>query len=560
METEKRWNLKVLLMLFFIGIAVSGCATYGQGVKKSLDFVKQGNYPLAEEELKKALKPDGDDRLLYYMELGSISRLGEKYSVSNENFETAEKIAEDLYTKRSKDVLSAMLLNPRQSPYSGNEYENVYLNYFKALNYMDMGLKGSLEAKTCLENARVELRRMDYKLKSYEIEKGNYKEVEDKKKKTLVKLLDIFSKFQGNWLDKDWLQFREDAFARYLSGIIYEISGLYDDARISYSNAATLYEGGYVKQYDLDPQIIERAWFDTARMMIKSRSYRKSEWKSFASRKLSPEKVAELEKYSSSNGEIIVIEHLGLSPQRKELNLHLNVDLNTKSLYMYPVLTGQPSDKNDQRAWFFLLYADKGVLDIVNNYSSGGLSGTVKGLQRKTIGIGPIWSVAENIGLIGALGNGGVRVTVPYYSPLKKEFGLSKMVVNGELRYLAKGEDIGQLALQNQLLNAGKDLNEALARATMKNLIAYQAGGQLGDLALLGGKLAAAMTSAAETRNWLMLPSQIRVNRIDVPPGDHSVEITTHDVSGQVISTIKENVNIKPGEVKVLFKRTIGNY
>lgn len=560
METEKRWNLKVLLMLFFIGIAASGCATYGQGVKKSLDFVKQGNYPLAEEELKKALKPDGDDRLLYYMELGSISRLGEKYSVSNENFETAEKIAEDLYTKRSKDVLSAMLLNPRQSPYSGNEYENVYLNYFKALNYMDMGLKGSLEAKTCLENARVELRRMDYKLKSYEIEKGNYKEVEDKKKKTLVKLLDIFSKFQGNWLDKDWLQFREDAFARYLSGVIYEISGLYDDARISYSNAATLYEEGYVKQYDLDPQIIERAWFDTARMMIKSRSYRKSEWKSFASRKLSPEKVAELEKYSSSNGEIIVIEHLGLSPQRKELNLHLNVDLNTKSLYMYPVLTGQPSDKNDQRAWFFLLYADKGVLDIVNNYSSGGLSGTVKGLQRKTIGIGPIWSVAENIGLIGALGNGGVRVTVPYYSPLKKEFGLSKMVVNGELRYLAKGEDIGQLALQNQLLNAGKDLNEALARATMKNLIAYQAGGQLGDLALLGGKLAAAMTSAAETRNWLMLPSQIRVNRIDVPPGDHSVEITTHDVSGQVISTIKENVNIKPGEVKVLFKRTIGNY
>jgi len=560
METEKHWNLKVLLMLFFIGIAVSGCATYGQGVKKSLDFVEQGSFTLAEEELKKVLKPDGNDRLLYYMELGSITRLGEKYSVSNENFETAEKIAEDLYTKRTKDVLSSMLLNPRQSPYPGNEYENVYLNYFKALNYMDMGLRGSLEAKTCLENARIELRRLDYKLKSYEVEKGNYKEVEDKKKKTLVKLLDIFSRFQGNWLDKDWLQFREDAFARYVSGIIYEISGMYDDARISYNNAATLYKQGYVKQYDLDPKIIERAWFDTVRMMIKSKSYRKSEWKSFAARELSPEKIAELEKYSSSNGEIIVIEHLGLSPQRKELNLHLNVDVNSKSLYMYPILTGQPSDKNDQRAWFFLLYADKGVLDIVNNYSSGGLSGTVKGLQRKTIGIGPIWSVAENIGLIGALGNGGVRVTVPYYSPLKKKFGMSRMVVNGKSGYLVKGEDIGQLALQNQLLNAGKDLNEALARATMKNLVAYQAGGQLGDLALLGGKLAAAMTSAAETRNWLMLPSEIRVNRIDVLPGDHSVEITTHDISGQVISTITENVSIKPGEVKVLFKRTFGKY
>jgi hypothetical protein len=560
METGKQLNFKVLILLFFIGIAVSGCATYGQGVKKSLDLVKQGNYPLAEEELKKTLKPEGDDRLLFYMELGSITRLGEKYTVSNDSFETAEKIAEELYTKKSKDVLSSILLNPRQSPYPGNEYENVYLNYFKALNYMDMGLKGSEGMDRCLENARIELRRMDYKLKSYEIEKGNYKEVEDKKKKTLVKLLDIFSKFQGNWLDKDWLQFREDAFARYLSGVIYEISGLYDDARISYRNAAELYEKGYVKQYDLAPAITERAWFDTVRMMIKSKSYRKSEWKSFASKKLSAAKISELEKYSSSKGEIVVIEHLGLSPQRKELNLHLNVNANSKSLYMYPILTGQPSDKNDQRAWFFLLYADKGVLDIINNYSSGGLSGTVKGLQRKTIGIGPLWSVAENIGLVGALGNGGVRVTVPYYSPLEKKFGMSRMVINGESKYLLKGEDIGQLALQNQLLNAGKDLNEALARATMKNLIAYQAGEQLGGLAVLGGKLAAAMTSAAETRNWLMLPAEIRVNRIDVDPGDYTVEITTHDLSGQVISSKKENVNIKPGEVKVLFKRTFGNY
>lgn len=560
MQAEKNFKFQLLILFFCIVVAGSGCATYGQGVKKTLDLVKQENFCLAEEELKKALKPDGDDRFLYHVELGSITRLGRQYSVSNEYFETAERIAEDLYTKRSKDVLSSMLLNPRQSPYQGNDHEHIYINYFKALNHMDLGLSGLLEPNTSFENARIELRRLDYKLKSYEFDKGNYKEVEDKKKKTFVRLLDIFSKLQGNWLDKDWLKFREDAFARYVSGIIYEISGMYDDARISYNNAAQLYEEGYVKQYSLDPQIIERAWFDTVRMMIKSRSYSKSEWKSFASKKLCPEKIKALEEYCLSNGEIVVIEHLGLSPERKELNLHLNVDLDSKSIYMYPVLMGSPSDKNDQRAWFFLLYADKGILSMVNNYSSGGLSSTVKGLQRKTIGIAPLWSVAENIGLIGALSSGGVRVTVPYYSPLKTKFGMSKMVVNGEFKFLVKGEDLGQISLQNQLLNSGKDLNEALARETLKNLVAYQSGSEFGDFAVLGGKLFSAITSAAETRNWLMLPSEIRVNRIDVPPGEHSVEITTYDVSGQVISTLKENININPGEVKVLFKRTLGNY
>jgi hypothetical protein len=560
METAKFGKIRAFL--FFLGLvfAISGCATYGQGVQKTLDFVKKGNYDLAEEEVKKALKPDGDDRLLYYMELGSITRLGGYYVESNANFETAERIAEDLYTKRTKDVLSSMLLNPRQSPYPGNEHENVYLNYFKALNYMDMGLKEIADQKTALENARIELKRMDYKLKSYEIEKGNYKEVEDKKKQTLVKLLDIFSKFQGNWLDKDWLQFREDAYARYLSGIIYEISGMYDDARISYRNAASLYEKGYAKQYNLDPLITERAWFDTIRMMIKSRSYKKYEWKRLASSKLSPQKAAELEKMSGSSSEIVVIEHLGLAPQRKELNLYLNVDEGTRSLYLYPILTGEYSDRNDQRAWFFLLYSDKGVLDIVRNYSLGGLSEAVQGFERKTITLGPLWSVAENLGLIGALGNGGVRVTVPYYSPLKKQFGQTTLCINGQIQPLIKSEDIGQLALQNQLLNAGKDLNSALARASMKNMLAYQAGSQLGSLALLSGKIAAAVTSAAETRNWLMLPSEIRVNRISVSPGEHNIEIKTYDISGQVISNEAGKINVKPGETKVIFKRTIGNY
>ncbi|MFB6259448.1 MAG: hypothetical protein ABEJ96_04040, partial [Thiohalorhabdaceae bacterium] len=91
--------------------------------------------------------------------------------------------------------------------------------------------------------------------------------------KTFAKLLDIFQKFQGNWLDEEWLVFREDAYARYLAGVLYEKSGDLDDARIAYRKAAELYEAGYSEQYHLDENMAQQAWLDTVRIMRKAGGY-----------------------------------------------------------------------------------------------------------------------------------------------------------------------------------------------------------------------------------------------------------------------------------------------
>ncbi|MGM0419186.1 MAG: hypothetical protein ACQEQS_10725, partial [Thermodesulfobacteriota bacterium] len=317
-----------------------------------------------------------------------------------------------------------------------------------------------------------------------------------------------------------------------------------------------LYEQGYVKQYSLDEKITERAWYDAIRMMIKSGGWT-NEWPQMARDKVSEEKRNELKKLSASSAEVVIIEHVGLAPEKKEMNLVLKANANTRSLYLYPILTGSPQEKNDQRAWFFLLYSDKGVMDIVNNYSSGGLSGVATGLSRKTISIGPLWDVAEKTGLIGAIGSTGIRVTVPYYAPVRSNIGKTEIITDGKIKYLLQSEDIGRLAIQEQLLNAGNDLNTALARASMKNILAYQAGSQLGGLAALGGKIAATATSACETRNWLTLPEQIRINRISLNPGNHNVKIITKNKSGAVISREEKEFNLKPGEVKIWAKRTI---
>lgn len=552
------FNTKFILMALLLAFIATGCATYGQGVQKTIDSVRAKEYSKAELEIKKALKPDGKDRLLYYMELGSINRLSGEYGLSNEKFEMAEKIADELYTKKAADLLASMLLNPRQSPYPGKEFENIYLNYFKALNYMDLAqFSDKKEQRSSdFENAKIELRRLDFKLDSFEIAKGNYKEVEDKNKKTFVKLLNIFEKFQGNWIDKDWLKFREDAHARYVTGIIYEMTKDYDSARISYQKAAELYEKGYVKQYALDEEMIHLAWYDTIRMMIKDGGW-ESEWRSLASRKLSSVERKKLKKLSAKKCDVVVIEHVGLAPQRKELNLILKADAKKQSLYLYPIVTGDVQNRNDQRSWFFLLYSDKGVLDMVMNYSNGGLIDVAKGFQRKTIFLGPLWKTAEDISLVQAIGKEGVRVTVPYYSPLRYKYGETEVRAGYINKKLIRSECIGQLGLQNQLLFAGKDLNASLARASLKNIIGYQAGGQLGSLGLLTGKIAAAATSAAETRNWLMLPQEIKINRLSLDPGTHNIEIISRDKSGNIIDREIRTVTLKAGDVSVLVKRTI---
>src|SRR5690606_18829172 len=100
--------------------------------------------------------------------------------------------------------------------------------------------------------------------------KGTYAEQNDKDQQTFTKLLKIFEKLQGNLVDMDKLQYRDDAMAHYLTGISFEMNGEYDDARISYQKAAKSYEDGFSKQFRLDSEMTAQAWFDTIRMMQKA--------------------------------------------------------------------------------------------------------------------------------------------------------------------------------------------------------------------------------------------------------------------------------------------------
>ena len=347
-------------------VILSGCATYGAGLTGAIEDLQKGDYVASEAKLQKALKPTGGDRLLHYLELGVVKHLQGDFVASNALLETAGQIAEDMETTLMSDLLLTLMSNPRQGPYPGADFEKVFINYYKALNYFGLAQIAQTDAdrQAALDGARIESRRLIIRLNDINSRKGNFKEAADEEQQTFTQLLKLFSALQGNLVDMDRIKYRDDAMAHYLTGITFEMNREYDDARISYQRAAEAYEKGFAKQYRLDDGVTEQAWFDTVRMMRLAGGY-DAEWRRLANKKLSKARRAELNQWTRDKAQVIVVEHKGLAPHRKEMNLELSANPNLQALQLRPYFHG-----NDQAqlAWFYVLYADKGILDAVSNY------------------------------------------------------------------------------------------------------------------------------------------------------------------------------------------------
>ncbi len=534
----KSWLFMLLI------VVLSGCATYGDGLGKAINEFQQGNYEATEAALKDALKPDGNDRLLYHLELAVVKHLQNDFVASNALLDQAERIAEELETTFLTDTLAVLMSNPRQGPYGGADFERLHINYYKALNYFGLAMQAETrnEYLDALEGARIESRRLIIRLNDMRTRKGTYQEQADKDAQTFTQLLKIFEKLQGNLIDMDQLQYRDDAMAHYLTGISFEKNGEYNNARISYQNAATTYEQGFVKQYRLDEAMIEQSWFDTIRMMRKDGGY-DGQWQRLARQKLSPERRQELDQWMTG-AQVIVLEHKGMAPHRKEMNLELSVNPDRRALQLRPYFHG--NDIN-QLAWFYVLYADKDLFDAITHYLDATVVGFVFNSFTKTVNLGPLWSVAEDIGAVRAIGN-SLRVTVPYYDPVPP-LGDSVLFVNNQQHRMLLASNPAQMALQEQIVRSGYHIQMALARSTLKaisaDLIAQQAGGGLWSIA---ASLAMQLTDAAETRNWLLLPQDIRIQRIWLAPGSHQLTLqsTLAQSQSQQAST---SVTLNEGDI-----------
>jgi hypothetical protein len=164
-----------------------------------------GDYAGAEAVLQGA--KDGSygkkNRVLYSLDLGAVQHDAAQYKESDRNFADAETEMDALYTKSLHQAAGTMLLNDNTVDYAGERFERALVNVYRALNYLYLDSR---------DDALVEIRK-------------------------LSRLLQENADAAGTST-----AYKDDAFAQYLSGLLYEDGGKPDDARISFEAADRAYK------------------------------------------------------------------------------------------------------------------------------------------------------------------------------------------------------------------------------------------------------------------------------------------------------------------------------
>lgn len=205
-----------VLHIFLLVVILQGCTlpTFYQRAYTFNKSVSDGNLAQAEEMLEANSEKleKGKLQFLFEVNAGLVRSMQGKFRESNEHFEKADLFVED-FKKKAGEEAGALLLNPNLSTYRGEDHEILMINYYKALNYVQMG---------DYENALVEARRMDLRLQQL-----SEKHKSDRK-------------------------YKEDAFIHLLMGVVYDASGEYNNAFIAYRNAYNIYEGSFATLFKLN--------------------------------------------------------------------------------------------------------------------------------------------------------------------------------------------------------------------------------------------------------------------------------------------------------------------
>ena len=196
-NTLKFCTGRFLILIMLSGLFVlQGCSHYSaknQGVRSQIEA---GRPDLALKDFEKKSQ-DASDKVLNHLHKGMLKRMVGDYQQSNKDFEIAKKEMEDLYTTSVTQAVGSAVVNDTVRDYAGDRYEQVLVHSYMALNYLALGM---------VDSARVEVLQADVKMRE--------------------------------WGETPL----EDPFVRYLSGIIFEALGEYDQALVSYRKAVKVYK------------------------------------------------------------------------------------------------------------------------------------------------------------------------------------------------------------------------------------------------------------------------------------------------------------------------------
>ena len=291
-------NIILLFPLLFCYL-FSSCASYSSQLESTSDLYHARKYKEALITLEdlSILKSDRN-HLLYLLEKATILDEIPDYKQSRSTFIEADKLADKLYRQSLMNTIASFLYNDTTTDYAGEDYEKITIHTMLALSFLKEGNIGS---------ALVEARKINNKL--YEIISGY-----------------------------DHTSYKEDAFARFLSGLIYESRSEYDNAIIDYKKALSLYESGYFK-VPVPSYLVESLY-----TVLKARS-RKDDLNALVKKYPYLNKI----NYNPSEAYVVTLRKNGLISRKVSQSFSIPIENQIVS-FSYPIIVDVSSARNMERS------------------------------------------------------------------------------------------------------------------------------------------------------------------------------------------------------------------
>ena len=285
--------------------------------------------------------------------------------------------------------------------------------------------------------------------------------------------------------------YKNDAFIHYITGLFYEASGELNDAYVSYQHARDAYKY-YKETFKLpSPTTIED---DLARVSnILNGSERDV-------RLASLDAIPFLQPIS--NGELVIFSEVGFIPRKVQEDIDLPIyddDIKRSKRLKKSVIATEISHRRHR--------------------------------------VHPVGDVEY-----------WLKVALPKYETATPQTQTINIRTANRTIQTSPAQDYAAIATASLNDQYPKILVKTTIRGFAKYLTYRQAKKESKVLGFFTNLLNVS-TEIADTRNWVSLPHNIQIGRIELPPGIHTITLEARDASGNIIETeTLTNIEINPGQ------------
>jgi len=244
--------------LFFPSLAllILSCAS-APNVYKTIDnAVYQNDFERGIAEIiigqkkNRPLYPE-KNAVSLFLDKGILEHYAGNYRSSSRDLENAERLIQEAFTKSITAGIASYIVNDNTKEYPGEDYEDIYLNVFNALNYYH---------NNNIEEAMVEIRKITMPSGKLDLLSRKYEEENKFATQHLLATLHSIGFMANLELPRgEPVVFSDSALARYLSALFYQGQGKKDDARIEFGRLYEAFADNPKVYYHPFPNSVEEA-------------------------------------------------------------------------------------------------------------------------------------------------------------------------------------------------------------------------------------------------------------------------------------------------------------